>query len=225
MPNATYNVTLFFTEIYWDQPKARLFNISANNRTVVASYDIYAAAGETLLMQTTSSSWCANRQMRHPSDWYPTASAHKADASIRVCPWVSIHRPSGKAVPKGAPEATSHACCIFATWLWLRMGAATTREVWRSYPPAGGHLASHHVVAAKTGGRDTACNLTFPVTLGPLAQLELQFSGVRDNAAVAGIRVSGPMAPAFKIQSFLQNDTASASTVPWYNLLRRHGSN
>ena len=65
--------------------------------------------------------------------------------------------------------------------------------------------------AAKTGGRDAACNLTFPVTLGPLAQLELQFTGVRDNAAVAGIQVSGPMAPSFKIQSFLQNDTASAS--------------
>ena len=65
--------------------------------------------------------------------------------------------------------------------------------------------------AARTGARDAACNLTFPVRLGPLAQLELQFSGVRDNAAVAGIQVSGPMAPTFKIQSFLQNDTASAS--------------
>ena len=64
---------------------------------------------------------------------------------------------------------------------------------------------------AISGGRDAACNLTFPVTLGPLAQLELQFSGVRNNAAVAGIQVSGPMAPTFQIQSFLQNDTASAS--------------
>ena len=49
MPNETYNVTLFFTEIYWDQPIARLFNISANNRTVVTDYDIYAAAGEKYL--------------------------------------------------------------------------------------------------------------------------------------------------------------------------------
>ena len=72
-------------------------------------------------------------------------------------------------------------------------------------------LTASTCVAAKPGGRDSACNLTFPVTLGPLAQLELQFSGVRDNAAVAGVRVIGPMAPTFKIQSFLQSDTASAS--------------
>ena len=53
MPNETYNVTLFFTEIYWDQPNARLFTVSANNRTVVSKYDIYTAAGEIfLLMQS-----------------------------------------------------------------------------------------------------------------------------------------------------------------------------
>ena len=44
-------MTLFFNEIYWDQPNARLFNVSANNRTVVTNYDIYAAAGEYSLMQ------------------------------------------------------------------------------------------------------------------------------------------------------------------------------
>ena len=47
-------MTLFFTEIYWDKPDARLFNISANNKTVVIFYDIYAAAGERSPMQHAS---------------------------------------------------------------------------------------------------------------------------------------------------------------------------
>ncbi len=55
MPDETYNVTLFFTEIYWDQPNARLFNVSANNRTIVTNYDIYTAAGDIFpLMQLIS---------------------------------------------------------------------------------------------------------------------------------------------------------------------------
>ena len=63
MPNAAYNVTLFFTEIYWDQANARLFNVSANNRTIVTNYDIYAAAGEVLFMQFALPS----RDIRRPS--------------------------------------------------------------------------------------------------------------------------------------------------------------
>ena len=45
MPNASYNVTLFFTEIYWDGPGLRLFNVSANNKTVITDFDIFASAG------------------------------------------------------------------------------------------------------------------------------------------------------------------------------------
>ena len=47
MPNASYSVMLFFTEIYWDGPNLRLFNISANNETVVTDFDIFANAGAT----------------------------------------------------------------------------------------------------------------------------------------------------------------------------------
>lgn len=66
-----------------------------------------------------------------------------------------------------------------------------------------------HVMSAYTGGKDSATNVTFPVKLGPMAQLVLQFDSVQDQASVAGISVSGPLAPSFKLQSFLQNDTAS----------------
>lgn len=45
MPNASYNVTLFFAEIYWNGPGLRLFNISANNKTVILDFDIFATAG------------------------------------------------------------------------------------------------------------------------------------------------------------------------------------
>ncbi|CAL5223059.1 g5516 [Coccomyxa viridis] len=116
MPNASYSVTLFFTEIYWDGPGLRLFNISANNQTVVTDWDIFATAG----------------------------------------------------------------------------------------------------------GRDAACNVTFMVTLGPLAQLQLQFEGVRDQASVAGIQVSGPRAPSFQIPSFLQDDsdTDSAASIFGTPILR-----
>lgn len=62
---------------------------------------------------------------------------------------------------------------------------------------------------ASTGGKDSATNVTFPVKLGPMAQLVLQFDSVQDQASVAGISVSGPLAPSFKLQSFLQNDTVS----------------
>lgn len=51
MPNEIYNVTLFFTEIYWSRPGQRLFNVSANNQTAVALYDIFTAAGEALWQQ------------------------------------------------------------------------------------------------------------------------------------------------------------------------------
>ncbi len=64
---------------------------------------------------------------------------------------------------------------------------------------------------ASTGGKDSATNVTFPVKLGPMAQLVLQFDSVQDQASVAGISVSGPLAPSSKLQSFLQNDTSSLS--------------
>ncbi|BDA50799.1 hypothetical protein COCOBI_17-0170 [Coccomyxa sp. Obi] len=103
MPDETYNVTLFFNELYWSRSGQRLFNVSANNETRLANFDIFKSAG----------------------------------------------------------------------------------------------------------GKESATNVTFPVKLGPMAQLVLQFDSVQDQASVAGISVSGPLAPSFKLQSFLQNDTAS----------------
>ncbi|CAL8462703.1 g2236 [Coccomyxa elongata] len=103
MPEETYNVTLFFNELYWSRAGQRLFNVSANNETRLVNFDIFKSAG----------------------------------------------------------------------------------------------------------GKDSATNVTIPVKLGPMAQLVLQFDSVQDQASVAGISVSGPLAPSFKLQSFLQNDTAS----------------
>lgn len=37
----------------------------------------------------------------------------------------------------------------------------------------------------------------------------LEFSSVTDQASVAGIQIHGKIAPSFKIQSFLQNDSAA----------------
>ena len=54
MPNASYSVTLFFTEIYWDGPGLRLFNISANNQTVVTDFDIFATAGRSTSLPALS---------------------------------------------------------------------------------------------------------------------------------------------------------------------------
>ncbi len=73
---------------------------------------------------------------------------------------------------------------------------------------------------ACSGGRDAACNLTFPVKVGPLAQLQLQFEGVRDQASVAGIQVGGPRAPSFQTPSFLQDDTdadSADSPFGWFS--------
>ncbi|EIE19503.1 hypothetical protein COCSUDRAFT_40319 [Coccomyxa subellipsoidea C-169] len=103
MPNETYNVTLFFAELYWSRPGERLFNISTNNKTRLSNFDIFKAAG----------------------------------------------------------------------------------------------------------GRESAANITLPVKLGPFGQLVLQFDSVKDQASLAGISVAGPLAPTFKLQSFLQNDTQS----------------
>ena len=52
MPNASYNVTLFFNDLYWDRPGQRLFNISANNKTIVSDFDIVAKAGKDCLVMT-----------------------------------------------------------------------------------------------------------------------------------------------------------------------------
>lgn len=60
-----------------------------------------------------------------------------------------------------------------------------------------------------TGGKETAANVKFPVKLGPMGQLVLEFDSVKDQASLAGISVAGPLAPSFKLQSFLQNDTTS----------------
>ena len=51
MPNASYNVTLFFTEIYWSGPNLRLFNISANNESIITDFDIFAKAGARLSLR------------------------------------------------------------------------------------------------------------------------------------------------------------------------------
>lgn len=48
MPGATYNVTLFFNELYWSRPGQRRFNVSANNRTVLSGFDIFQTAGAPL---------------------------------------------------------------------------------------------------------------------------------------------------------------------------------
>jgi len=48
MPDATYNVTLFFNELYWSRLGERRFNVSANNQTVLSNFDIFQAAGELL---------------------------------------------------------------------------------------------------------------------------------------------------------------------------------
>ena len=122
-----------------------------------------------------------------------------------------MHRQSGTALSKEATEAASHVCCPIYLMALAQDGRCYRASNLALVLATQGTSSFSQCGAARTGGRDAACNLTFPVTLGPLAQLELQFSGVRDNAAVAGIQVSGPMAPSFKIQSFLQSDTASAS--------------
>lgn len=65
-------------------------------------------------------------------------------------------------------------------------------------------------------------NVTFPVTLGPLAQLVLNFDAVKDQASVAGISVAGPLAPSFQLQSFLQNDTVQPAGS--YGAPRNHAA-
>lgn len=62
--------------------------------------------------------------------------------------------------------------------------------------------------------------------VGPLAQLQLQFEGVRDQASVAGIQVSGPRAAFFQTSSFLQDDsdTDSAAILHGRSLHSQTGS-
>lgn len=48
MPDETYNVTLFFNELYWSRAGQRLFNVSANNETRLANFDIFKSAGAFL---------------------------------------------------------------------------------------------------------------------------------------------------------------------------------
>ena len=45
MPNETYNVTIYFVELYWSHSGDRLFNVSANNVTILADFDIFKTAG------------------------------------------------------------------------------------------------------------------------------------------------------------------------------------
>lgn len=45
MPEETYNVTLFFNELYWSRAGQRLFNVSANNETRLINFDIFKSAG------------------------------------------------------------------------------------------------------------------------------------------------------------------------------------
>ena len=45
MPNEIYNVTLYFVELYWSHSGDRLFNVSANNVTILADFDIFKTAG------------------------------------------------------------------------------------------------------------------------------------------------------------------------------------
>lgn len=57
MPNETYNVTLFFAELYWSSPGERLFNISTNNETRLSNFDIFKAAGAPLVLLSCVSLW------------------------------------------------------------------------------------------------------------------------------------------------------------------------
>ncbi len=45
VPNGRYQVTLKFSENYWNCSGCRLFNVSAEGSTVLSNFDIYAAAG------------------------------------------------------------------------------------------------------------------------------------------------------------------------------------
>jgi hypothetical protein len=45
VPNGSRTVTLKFAEIYWDGPNQRVFNVAINGQTVLANFDIAAAAG------------------------------------------------------------------------------------------------------------------------------------------------------------------------------------
>lgn len=55
-----------------------------------------------------------------------------------------------------------------------------------------------------------------------MAQLQLQFDGVRDQASVAGIQVTGPRARSFLIPSFLQNDTDDSAASLGARTRSRH---
>ncbi|MGB8522602.1 MAG: malectin domain-containing carbohydrate-binding protein [Candidatus Acidiferrales bacterium] len=45
VPNGSYIVRLKFAEIYWSEPKQRVFNVAINGTAVLSDFDIVAAAG------------------------------------------------------------------------------------------------------------------------------------------------------------------------------------
>ena len=45
LPGGSYAVRLHFAEIYWNAPRARLFNVAINGTQVLSNSDIFAAAG------------------------------------------------------------------------------------------------------------------------------------------------------------------------------------
>ncbi len=75
------------------------------------------------------------------------------------------------------------------------------------------HVKAKLKTMLHAGGKESAANITLPVKLGPFGQLVLQFDSVKDQASLAGISVAGPLAPTFKLQSFLQNDTQSSADL------------
>ena len=103
-------MTLFFTEIYWEEPKARLFNISANNRTVVTNYDIYAAAGERSPMQLASArSGLCRASCEASQSLAPDSISTQRRCKNQGLPMGLRHRPYGNYLSKWASEPV---CCL-----------------------------------------------------------------------------------------------------------------
>ena len=53
VPNGNYEVTLYFSEMYWNAAGKRVFNVSIEGQTVLQNFDIWAVAGQFAAVQRT----------------------------------------------------------------------------------------------------------------------------------------------------------------------------
>ena len=99
VPNGTYNVVLYFAEIFWHDPGKRIFSVKINGQQVMTDFDIMANVGFATATQKIFTSAAETGQIK--VDFITSVDNAKISA-IELWKTNGVARSQGKALPLAA---------------------------------------------------------------------------------------------------------------------------